>query len=185
MPKLSITHVKLTKKWNVCVICTLSLIGEIFFLFHQMVENNLSNIVSQQARLVKRKGTGWKVQDWGLFPGLCSIQNSSWWWVLINEAENCIRLRQRWNPRGFVFVRTGQFIQAGHKRKRSFLLNWVSCCLWSDCLSFQRRFGLTRSLSSQCDRIEEFSLQIGQSGCTVLIEGNRPKSVFSLFGAEV
>ena len=45
------------------MICKLGLIAEIFLLFHQMVENNLSNIVSQQARLVKRKGTGWKVQD--------------------------------------------------------------------------------------------------------------------------
>jgi len=34
----------------------------VFFL-PQMAENNLSNIVSQQARLVKRKGAGWQVQD--------------------------------------------------------------------------------------------------------------------------
>ena len=50
-----------------------------WFFLPQMAENNLSNIVSQQARLVKRKGAGWQVQDWGLFPGLCSLQNSSRW----------------------------------------------------------------------------------------------------------
>lgn len=33
------------------------------FFLPQMAENNLSNIVSQQARLVKRKGAGWQVQD--------------------------------------------------------------------------------------------------------------------------
>ena len=33
------------------------------FFLQQVAENNFSNIVSQQARLVKRKGAGWKVQD--------------------------------------------------------------------------------------------------------------------------